>query len=168
MLCIALFSLVARLAVAAQVNNNNWQQNWRTRLATINKQQIKITNNRHTHARTQTDTHPHTHIHANAHTQLQCRSVNVITRTMRPPMILSRWSIWYVRIRRSTTTNCSRIKGDVRTYSAAGRRSHSKWEVSRTTTITLVYKVYSRLYPYHTWLYPQYSLGKKGRSAWVT
>lgn len=59
--CIVLFSLVARLAVAAQVNNNNWQQNWRTRLATtINKQQIKITKT-HTHERTQTDTHPHTH-----------------------------------------------------------------------------------------------------------
>lgn len=63
--CIVLFSLVARLAVAAQVNNNNWQQNWRTRLATtINKQQIKITNN--THTRTHTNRHPptHTYIHS--------------------------------------------------------------------------------------------------------
>lgn len=65
--CIVLFSLVARLAVAAQVNNNNWQQNWRTRLATtINKQQIKITNN--THTRTHTNRHPPTHRHTRTRT----------------------------------------------------------------------------------------------------
>lgn len=66
--CILLFSLVARLAVAAQVNNNNWQQNWRTRLATINKQQIKITNNAHTHSRIQRDTHPHTQTRTRTYT----------------------------------------------------------------------------------------------------
>lgn len=68
--CIVLFSLVARLAVAAQVNNNNWQQNWRTRLATtINKQQIKITNNTHTrtNAHKQTPTHTQTYTHTYIH-----------------------------------------------------------------------------------------------------